>query len=438
MIRPDSETKSSAELDQQFEQLRTQLLKSISLVKTLTEAGRISTLAVRQGEQERRDATLSGRPGLAGYDYDEVTFPVSVVPHARTGAIFYGRDSTIASMDAFFASDASSTSLLSVLLQGTGGVGKTQTALHFAHERTSQYDIVLWIESETPLSLTSSMTDIAKRLSFPGSESPGSDESNLSNFHNWMGKQARQSKFSHGGHLECFVLTWTAERRCLLIYDNVETIDDNLQRYIPTTAGNMIITSRNRHAVYPGTKLIQLKPFSDVDGGRLLRTLLQSPDTQLRTDGDDKAATSLADMVEGLPLGIRLLAGLMNERGGESACSFMKEYVEYPRDTMIAAPRAIGYAKDGDRDLDGDEHPLHRIFTMSFKSLKPPGLALMGIASFLSPDSIPRSIFDSRALKGCPETLKHLNQVCGPLPRHVYLCPQRKKTELILPALPPG
>lgn len=193
----------------------------------------------------------------------------------------------------------------------------------------------------------------------------------------------------HEGHLR---LTCTAERRCLLIYDDVEAIDDNLKRYIPTTSGNTIITSRNRHAVYPGTKLFPLKPFSVADGGILLRQLLQFPNSQVQTQEDIDAITSLAHMVEGLPLGIRLMAGLINEREGESTSRFMMEYAQSPRCTLTAAPRAIGYAKDEHRDLDGDEHPLDRIWTTSFKSLPPPRLALMGIASFLSPDSSYTSI----------------------------------------------
>lgn len=222
-----------------------------------------------------------------------------------------------------------------------------------------------------------------------------------------------------------------AERRCLLIYDDVETIDDNLKRYIPTTPGNTIITSRNRHAVYPGTKLFPLKPFSVADGGILLRQLLQFPNSQVQTQEDIDAITSLAHMVEGLPLGIRLMAGLINEREGESTSSFMKEYAQSPRCTLTAAPRAIGYAKDEHRDLDGDEHPLDRIWTTSFQLFPPPRLALMGIASFLSPDSIPRSIFGPQALEELPGTLEHLDLICGELPRHVYFRAPRERPQLM-------
>lgn len=162
---------------QLFEELRKQLVTSFATLKCINHVGRISPSP------------------LVSHDDDKIWFPVSIIPRARTQAIFYGRKSTLASIEEHFAADPNSTSLLSVLLHGTGGVGKTETALHFVHER-SHHDIVLWIQCDTPSSLTSSITEIAKRLCFPGSESPGSDERNLNNFHKWMNKQALQSKGS--------------------------------------------------------------------------------------------------------------------------------------------------------------------------------------------------------------------------------------------------
>ncbi|KAK1832512.1 hypothetical protein QBC39DRAFT_390506 [Podospora conica] len=396
---PDLSPKLSAEQCEPYNLLRTQIHASIKTLKDLTEPQRmLSASAYQEGALERRAGMVSSPSGLGGNDYEEISFPVSVLPYAHTNAVFYGRDNVLASMSEFFDTDETSTSLLSVLLQGTGGVGKTQTALHFAHKSQSigRYDVVLWIASETPLSLTASMTEIAKRLSFPDSDSPGSDESNLRNFLKWMNRQARQKK------------------RCLLIYDNVEIMDDNLTRYIPTTPCNMIITSRNQQAVYEGTKRISMKPFSAADGGCLLRELLQFPEIQLKTQEDIDAATYLAKSVEGLPLGIRLLAGLINQRDGESTSSFMEEYKQYPRHTMVGAPRVFGYDKDKDRKLDGDEHPLDRVWTMSFKSLTRTRLTLMGVASFLSPDSITRKLFGPVALNELPGTLEHLTEVCGP------------------------
>lgn len=175
-MHPDTDTRGFAALNQQSEELRKQLVTSIATLKCIHHADHTSP-----------------RGPLASHDDDKIMFPASIVPRARTQAIFYGRKSTIASIEEHFAADPNSTSLLSVLLHGTGGVGKTETALHFVHER-SHHDIVLWIQCGTPSSLTSSMTEIAKRLFFPGSESPGSDESNLNNLNKWMNKQTLQSR----------------------------------------------------------------------------------------------------------------------------------------------------------------------------------------------------------------------------------------------------
>ena len=162
------------------------LKSSINTLKELSELDAASYSAIQQAKLERQRAMFSGPT----YDEDPVEYPVTLLPQAGTNAAFYGRDEVLIAVEEFFEADVSAPSLRSVLLHGTGGVGKTQTAMNFAHTRHEKYDIILWIRSETPLSLSSSMTEIARNLSFPGSESPGSDESNLSNFHKWLNKRA--------------------------------------------------------------------------------------------------------------------------------------------------------------------------------------------------------------------------------------------------------
>lgn len=182
-------------------------------------------------------------------------------------------------------------------------------------------------------------------------------------------------------------------------------------RYIPSTPGDIILTSRNRRASFAKTKLVSLKPFTDEDGGKLLRQLLKFPETQLTTVEDEKATTSLARLVGGLPLGIRHLAGLINERDQESVSEFMEMYTEFPRELMMDAAPAFDYDKDISRAA-GEEHPLDRVWTISFGSLKPPMRTLLGIASFLSPDQIPLYLFDKVALNEKPERCADLSLVC--------------------------
>ncbi|KAK0725851.1 hypothetical protein B0H67DRAFT_642220 [Lasiosphaeris hirsuta] len=78
---------------------------------------------------------------------------------------------------------------------------------------------------------------------------------------------------------------------------------------------------------------------------------------------------------------------------------------------MDAAP-VVDYDKDITR-LPGEEHPLERVWTISF-SLGPPKRALLGIASFLSQDQIPQYLFGPAALKEKPAGNANLSVVCGP------------------------
>lgn len=199
--------------------------------------------------------------------------------------------------------------------------------------------------------------------------------------------------------------------RWLLIYDNVKEIDDSINRFMPTTPGSIIITSRNRRAVLPESKVIHLKPFSNEFSGQLLRKLLKYPDQQLRGESDNQATTALAKTVRGLPLGIRLLAGMMNERGEDQAAEFLAMYKEYPRQLMMGAGPAVDYEREVSQS-DNEEHPLDRVWTtVSFKSLQLPQRTLLGIISFLNPDEIPKSLFGKDAANGA--TVKKLGLVCG-------------------------
>jgi hypothetical protein len=52
-------------------------------------------------------------------------------------------------------------------IRGMGGIGKTQTAIHYSYEFAKEYDLVYWIRSETDASLTAdyeTLTQITHNL----------------------------------------------------------------------------------------------------------------------------------------------------------------------------------------------------------------------------------------------------------------------------------
>src|SRR5262249_10429922 len=53
---------------------------------------------------------------------------------------------------------------------GMPGVGKTQTAIEYAHKRCGIYQAVVWVVAETADSLNSALLGMARSLSLPGLE----------------------------------------------------------------------------------------------------------------------------------------------------------------------------------------------------------------------------------------------------------------------------
>ena len=55
-------------------------------------------------------------------------------------------------------------------LTGMGGVGKTQTAAHYAHRHRNDYPFVLWVRAESADTLFADLTQLAARLELPERE----------------------------------------------------------------------------------------------------------------------------------------------------------------------------------------------------------------------------------------------------------------------------
>ena len=119
---------------------------------------------------------------------DTTDFPLNTLPYPEYRG-FYGREDILKQLEVALVPAQSSRGIQSVLLHGLGGVGKSQTALAFAHRNLSSFDAIFWVRSETKTSLKRSFTDIALALRLAGARDEGHDEENLLYFREWL-KQA--------------------------------------------------------------------------------------------------------------------------------------------------------------------------------------------------------------------------------------------------------
>jgi hypothetical protein len=76
-------------------------------------------------------------------------------------------------------------------IHGLGGVGKSKSALAYATKYRSQYTSVLWIKSETKMSLSQSFSNIAAEIGLPGVTDHGGAEASKDAVHKWLSEQGK-------------------------------------------------------------------------------------------------------------------------------------------------------------------------------------------------------------------------------------------------------
>lgn len=109
-----------------------------------------------------------------------------------------------------------------VVLQGIGGVGKTQVALEYVHRYRGAYDIVWWINSEPAQFVDMALADLATRLRMNIDANPVENA------------RLMVQALSSGQPTD----------RWLIVLDNAEDYE-TIERLVPQGPGHVIITARN-------------------------------------------------------------------------------------------------------------------------------------------------------------------------------------------------
>ena len=165
-------------------------------------------------------------------------------------------------------------------LQGIGGVGKTQLASEYAWRYAADYDLVWWVDAETPSGMAVGLTDLAAELGFTEGDVP---------------TQVRQALAELG-----------RRDRWLLIYDNA-TDSAALGRLLPPATGHVIVTSRDPAIRRVGTDLVEVGEFSLTETLMLLRR--HAPELT------DVATNRLAIALGDLPLAVDQAGAYLADTG---------------------------------------------------------------------------------------------------------------------------
>ncbi|MEV0484168.1 FxSxx-COOH system tetratricopeptide repeat protein [Streptomyces sp. NPDC050508] len=248
----------------------------------------------------------------------------------------------------------------SQVLYGLGGMGKTQTALEYAHRYKSAYDVVWWMNAAQPGLIRSALADLAPYLDLEEGEDVGSTA------------EAVLRALGRGRPYQ----------RWLLVYDNAGSpteLDGLLPEGPP--GGHVLITSRDR-AWVNSVGRAEVEVFTRAESVELLHRF--SP--QLADDDAEQVARELGD----LPLAVGQAAVWLSQ-SSMPVDIYLARLRERPMDILDHTP------------LPPREYPnsAARTWQIAVEELRERNQAaaeMLEICSFFGPDPIPMRLLYSRAV----------------------------------------
>ncbi|MET7747731.1 FxSxx-COOH system tetratricopeptide repeat protein [Micromonospora sp. NPDC005367] len=176
---------------------------------------------------------------------------------------------------------AQSEAAVPVVLQGMGGIGKTQLVTEYAHRFRGAYDVVWWIDADSTEDVDSALYDLGRRLGLSLSSSVPE------------GAQAVKHALSRGD----------AGLRWLLVFDNAEQAA-RIERLLPSGPGHIVITSQGTNWGEQA-QVIAVDVFDRTESVNHLSRLLPTL--------NERDANRIAEVLGDLPIAVAAAAAWLVE-----------------------------------------------------------------------------------------------------------------------------
>jgi tetratricopeptide (TPR) repeat protein len=276
---------------------------------------------------------------------------------------FTGRQDELGRLSELLSADDSGP----VVLQGLGGVGKTQLAVEYVHAHRDRFDVIWMVRADALSSaggasvMDQDYAQLASALRLPEA-----DESDL-------------------GILIAAVRRWlSSHSRWLLLIDNVDSQAgiDAVEELLPSiaTGGQMLITSRLT-GWPPGYLRL---PLRELDADAASQLLLAATGS-----GDAATARAVAIDLGGLPLAVTQAAGYLSATGAS--------LVRY---RQLFQQRGLELLSSTSGMPSQHERTVTATWTVSITNIReqnPGAAALLDLLAYLAPDAIPRTLLIDNA-----------------------------------------
>jgi len=270
--------------------------------------------------------------------------PSGLLPHTP---YFIGRENLMSELNTAFTQEG----LVTMCIQGLAGCGKSQLAAEYAHQSGyhQPYQLIRWLKADSAENL--------KNAYFALGEDLGIER-----------KDYKDDEEAFNKAINCQLLRY---ERVLLIYDNVESLDDIIP-YQPQTDKNtthLLVATRNR---LPGPKTIMVPEFT----GKEIQTYLEQ---RLQKNIPLDQAEQLGQELGYLPLAV-VQATVYMIRFKQTALSLLQLLQTENRQTVL--------------ESSNSKTTVATLWNLTLEKLSPEALEVMQLCAYLDPDNIPKVLLE--------------------------------------------